>query len=286
MTAGLSWGQEAACPSGEGGTDIRSGEDCVRRGPGRPWHRVRGEGLSLAWRPEGGSRPGTGQGSPLRSSGRASRRCARAWRDPRPDAGCAQGGGCQGERGRDSAAGLPPGCKHWEPVRQPCGGVWCPAWPWQGTLSRLRASGLGGWSDTWGCMCDVPGWPGESEYFAEQDCARRLCGSLVSAPPGPWAPPGDHGGAGCGARSELLSLPHSRTCLPQPGMGPSLPFFLPLLRCPAFSRGAEHGRLGVNVGSDRALVWGWAKEFLNLRLCHHWLQDRESLVSAHQKEMA
>lgn len=65
--------------------------------------------------------------------------------------------------------------------------------------------------------------------------------------------------------------------------GLSLPFFLLLLCRPAFSRGAEHDRLGVNVGGDRVLVRAWAKEFPNLRLCHHWLQDRENLVSLSPK---
>lgn len=97
------------------------------------------------------------------------------------------------------------------------------------------------------------------------------------------APPGGHGGPRLTGQVRTVGSSSFPDLPAAAGGGLSLPFFLPLLCRPAFSRGAEHGRLGVNVGSDRVLVRGWAKEFPNLRLCHHWLQDRESPVSLSPK---
>lgn len=73
------------------------------------------------------------------------------------------------------------------------------------------------------------------------------------------------------ARSGLQALPHSQTCLLQLGVGCLFPLSSLCSVVLLFSRGAEHDRLGVGVGGDRALVWGWAKEVPDLRLCHHWL---------------
>lgn len=126
---------------------------CGRR-PGRPWHRVRGEGLSLAWRSEVGVLARDWAGLPsellwqgfsalcqhLRGPAARCRLCAGA------------GGGCQGERGRDSAAVLPPGCKHSELVRPALWGCVVPGVALAGdSVSRLRALGLCGY-------CDTRGW--------------------------------------------------------------------------------------------------------------------------------
>lgn len=159
-------------------------------GPGRPWHRVRGEGLSLAWRTEVGvlARDGAGLPSALLWQGFSAL--------------------CQGLRGPAARCRLCAGSGG-VPRREREGlGSWASAWVQTlgagpaspvGMCGARRGPGRGlcPVSEPRGCvvsvtlgvgMCDVPGWPGESAYFAEQDCARRLCGSLVSAPPGPVCP--------------------------------------------------------------------------------------------------
>lgn len=122
--------------------------------PGRPWHRVRGEGLSLAWRSEVGVLARDWAGPPSACLWQGFSALCQRLRGPAARCrlctgiGRARGrwGGCQGERGRDSAAGLLPGCKHSELVWP---ALWGCVVPGMGlavdSVSRVRALGLCGY---------------------------------------------------------------------------------------------------------------------------------------------
>ena len=157
--------------------------------------------------------------------------------------------GCQGGRGRDSVAGLPPGSRHSEPAGQPCGSSPLPlvlcAWDGPGRgLCPVTEPPSCAVSVTLGSgVCDAPAGLGVKVL----SCQVRL--SLEAL----WAPlfqlcqaPVHMGAQADSARLELLASSPSRPTCCRRGWAVFFPFF-PFLGCDSS---------GMSVGSDRTPVRG------------------------------
>lgn len=132
----------------------------------------------------------------------------------------------------------------------------CPGWPWQGTLCPVTESQSCAVRLTLGVgVCDVPSRPWRVSVLLFQ---ARLClealwvpcfGSARTSCPSQWT-----WGPRLMGPSSFMDLPAGASV----GVVVSVLFLSssPCLCCPPFSRGAEDGRLGMRVGSDRVLVWG------------------------------